>query len=246
MQNQFVPPAFKQEEFNCPICGVYSHHDWFSSITASAEYKVFPKRLDSSGIDSPPMGYRGIVNNPTFNMEIPEESNLGTWTLSFCTHCKNLSVWDSGVLIFPSTSGVVAHHPDMPEIVAKSYEEARSIVGLSPRSAAALLRLALQLLMPFLGQNTGNLNTQIGNLVKQGLPAEIQQSLDILRVVGNNAVHPGEIRLEDDSEIAIPLFGLINFIVENRISEPQRISQLYASLPQSSRNAIEKRDNPNP
>ncbi|WP_156741896.1 hypothetical protein [Occultella aeris] len=37
--------------------------------------------------------------------------------------------------------------PDMPEDVAQLYEEASTVVGLSPRSASALLRLALEALL---------------------------------------------------------------------------------------------------
>jgi len=66
--------------------------------------------------------------------------------------------------------------------------------------------------------------------------------LDVVRVIGNNAVHPGEISIDDNPEIAQALFGLINVIVENRIAEPKRIEALYASLPEGARNAIERRD----
>jgi hypothetical protein len=41
----------------------------------------------------------------------------------------------------------------------------------------------------------------IGELVKAGLPLEIQQSLDIVRVVGNNQVHPGILDVRDDPEM---------------------------------------------
>jgi hypothetical protein len=38
----------------------------------------------------------------------------------------------------------------------------------------------------------------------------VQQSLDIVRVIGNDAVHPGQIDLTDDIETATKLFVLIN------------------------------------
>lgn len=130
----------------------------------------------------------------------------------------------------------------MPDDVVADYNEAREILAVSPRSAAALLRLALQRLMPHLGVDTGSLNTDIGELVKQGLPVQIQQALDTLRVIGNNAVHPGELDL-DDSSAALALFDLLNFVVEDRITRPKTVSELFAGLPEGARAAVVRRDN---
>lgn len=133
-------------------------------------------------------------------------------------------------------------HSEMPEDVKADYIEARSISALSPRGASALLRLGIQKLCKHLGGTGENINQDIGALVKKGLPVQIQQALDVVRVTGNNAVHPGELRLEDKPEIAQALFGLLNLIVENRIAEPKRVEALYASLPEGARKAVEKRD----
>jgi hypothetical protein len=130
----------------------------------------------------------------------------------------------------------------MPPDVKADYLEARNIVGMSPRGAAALLRLSVQKLCVHLGEAGKNINDDIASLVKKGLPIQIQQALDIVRVTGNNAVHPGELRLEDDPGTATALFGLVNLIVDNRIAEPARIKQLYESLPAGARDGVAKRD----
>jgi hypothetical protein len=76
------------------------------------------------------------------------------------------------------------------------------------------------------------------------MPEQIQQALDIVRVVGNNAVHPGTIDLSDDDKTAQQLFGIVNLIAVSMITQPKRIKELYEALPGDARKAIEKRDTP--
>ncbi|MFZ5841295.1 MAG: DUF4145 domain-containing protein [Pseudomonadota bacterium] len=161
-----------------------------------------------------------------------------------CSHCGKWSYWFRKRMIVPSEAPVPPPHPDMPEACLTDYNEARSIVANSPRGASALLRLALQKLMAELGEKGNNINDDIAALVGKGLPALVQQALDYCRVVGNNAVHPGEIEINDTPEIAHNLFAMMNFIVEDRISKPKQIQALYAQLPEGARQAIEKRDGP--
>ena len=82
---------------------------------------------------------------------------------------------------------------EMPRNVREYYTEAAEIISRSPRAAAALLRLAIQVLCKELGENGNNINDDIASLVAKGLPAVVQQSLDVVRVTGNEAVHPGQI-----------------------------------------------------
>jgi hypothetical protein len=159
-----------------------------------------------------------------------------------CEHCDEWSVWYDGRMIVPSEAPVPPAHVDIPQECVTDYNEARSIVAISPKAASALLRLAVQKLMISLGEKGKNINDDIGNLVKKGLPIQVQQALDFCRVIGNNAVHPGEIEINDTSEIAHNLFSMINFIIEDRISRPKHIQHLYEQLPEGARNAIKKRD----
>ena len=159
-----------------------------------------------------------------------------------CEHCNQISYWHAGSMIIPAEAPVPPHHPDMPASVSIDYDEARSIFARSPRAAVALLRLAVQKLMPELGESGRNINEDIKALVAKGLPLQVQQAFDFCRVVGNNAVHPGEINLSDTPEMGQNLFDMLNFIVEDRITRPRQIADLYAKLPEGARQAIEKRD----
>ncbi|MDT8979994.1 DUF4145 domain-containing protein [Paenibacillus sp. chi10] len=159
-----------------------------------------------------------------------------------CDHCSNRSFWYGDKMIIPLATNAPMPHSDMPESLIDDFNEARNIVNQSPRGAAALLRLCLQKLMVELGESGKDINKDIGSLVSKGLPDEIQQALDIVRVIGNESVHPGELDLRDDQETALQLFELINFIIEERISRKKRINVLFQKLPEGKRQGIEARD----
>jgi hypothetical protein len=151
-------------------------------------------------------------------------------------------MWKGDSLIDPRSSTAPLPAADMPDAVKADFNEARNIVNPSPRGAAALLRLAVQRLMPHLGEKGKNIDEDIASLVRNGLPATIQKALDTLRVIGNESVHPGSIDLRDEPETALALFGVLNLIVQDRITQPKAIEQLYGKLPQGKRDAIDKRD----
>ena len=65
--------------------------------------------------------------------------------------------------------------------------------------------------------------------MKKGLPPKIQQALDIVRVIGNNAVHPGQIDLRDDRSTAMRLFELVNLIAEVMITQQKEVEKLLVS-----------------
>jgi hypothetical protein len=161
---------------------------------------------------------------------------------SFCSHCQDYCLWWKETLLLPSASPAPPPSRDLPASCRQDYEEARAVLTVSPRAAAALLRLCLQRLMIELGEEGGNLNDDIASLVGKGLPGFVQKALDFCRVLGNNAVHPGELEMADDSAVVHSLFEMINLIVADRITRPREIEALYARLPEAARAAITKRD----
>lgn len=174
--------------------------------------------------------FRGNTSAPTADL-----------VTGHCQHCNNHSLWVENKMLYPDNGAVQFPNPDMPEAVKRLYLEAASTLSKSPRASAALLRLSIQVLCKELGESGDNINNDIKELVKKGLPVIVQQSLDIVRVTGNEAVHPGQIDT-NDSKIVQRLFELINIIVEYMISLPSKVNGLYAFLPKDKLNGINKRD----
>jgi hypothetical protein len=95
-----------------------------------------------------------------------------------------------------------------------------------------------------LGEKGKKIDDDIASLVKKGLDSRVQQALDVVRVIGNNAVHPGQIDLSDDRATAEKLFGLVNLIAEIMISQPKHVRSMFDSLPKAALEAIQRRDSP--
>jgi hypothetical protein len=212
MEQDYVAPEHGKDGFNCPHCNAFAHQEWRHYVNATEER----------------MG--GLTNY------------LSNLSISICARCNEHAIWVHDQLVFPNQSIAPRASSDMPEKVKEDYEEARSIFNQSPRGAAALLRLSIQELVKVLGEKGKDLNSDIGNLVKKGLPERIKQALDIVRVVGNNAVHPGEININDNPDVALKLFKLVNLIIEYMITQPKEVSGLFEVLPPGAKEAIDKRD----
>lgn len=223
-KEQYFSPEHAKGQFHCPHCGVYAKQRW-SHVYASGD--SYTKQYVRSNI-------HGLTPS---NGNLPE-----VWTLSFCEHCNGMVVWLETGIIYPKKIQVEQPNKDLDQDIQDDYLEAANVLRDSPRSAAAILRLALQKLCKQLGEKGKNINDDIGALVQKGLNPAIQKSLDALRITGNNAVHPGELDLTEDFDRVIKLFSLLNFIAEKMITEPKEINSFYDELPDGAKEAVEERD----
>jgi hypothetical protein len=165
------------------------------------------------------------------------------FSVATCSSCSKFTLWVNRELVYPRNTPVAPPNSDMGEDIQALYIEASKIVVDSPKGATALLRLALQLSLKQLGKPGENINADIKDLVAKGLSPKIQQALDLLRVVGNNAVHPGQIDLNDGRDIALKLFHVLNFIADEMITKPKELELLYADVvPDETKQHINKRD----
>lgn len=159
-----------------------------------------------------------------------------------CGACSQEHVWWKDQVVVPRGRRGIAANPDTPASVKRIYDEAREVASISPKSAAALLRLALQMLVNDLVEGSDTLDKKIGVLVKRGMSSRVQKAMDTLRIAGNESVHPGTINLDDDSTMLDGLFVLMNVIVDEMVSRSKHIDELYAALPDGPREAIKRRD----
>ncbi len=173
---------------------------------------------------------------------VPQHSMEDT-EVAKCTSCKQFSHWVDFEMVYPLLDIQVEEpNEDLPDQVKADYIEAAMILNKSTRGAAALLRLAIQKLCNNLVKGKGDLNSKIGKLVETGLNKKVQQALDVVRVIGNEAVHPGQIDIKDDQEIAQQLFKLVNIIAQQMITEPANVDAIFKSLPEDKKQQVVIRD----
>lgn len=205
MTEQKIPPHYNLTAFNCPFCDVFAHQEWYG-----AEYVHEPQ---------------GVSNTP-------ERRTYKNLRFSTCQHCDCSGIWFEERLISPPFSVAPLPTKDMPEDIAEVFKEARDVLEKSPRASAALLRLVVQKLCIHLGSNEKeSLAEGIRKLKEMGLPKKIEDALYVVRVVGNNAVHPGMLDLNDKREIALELFRIVNLIVEVMITIPKKVAEIGEILP---------------
>lgn len=260
MPREPSPPSITEAAFDCPHCGAYTSQYWFEVYANARDKNATPhipdadtrKRITEAK-DIPDEAKRNFFDwcDKMDSGLIYLEKNDGKYAygdvnnlnLSQCYNCDKVAVWVHGNLIHPNEKLGASPNPDLPDDIVRDYEEARGILGDSPRGAAALLRLCVQKLCIHLGEKGKNIDDDIASMVSKGLNPLVQKSLDIVRVIGNEAVHPGVIDLNDDRDTASQLLILINSIADQMISHPKKVEELYGKLPEKKREAIEKRNN---
>lgn len=255
---KFTVPTTSLLAFNCPHCEAFAKQFWFEANASSLAkdstpsiaiprqtYLLSSVELQDSAsreafVKSASSAAQGL---PFFEKNQQNvDIKVGNVSYSQCYNCNEISIWINDRMVYPNCGTAPLPNPDMSLQIRKDYSEASAIADVSPRGAAALLRLCIEKLCIELGQKGRNLNEDIGALVKNGLDPRVQRALDTVRVIGNNYVHPGKMDLGDDRATVNTLFTLLNLIIEKTISEPNHVTEMYDSLPSSVLTAIEKRD----
>lgn len=257
-------PSIRDTAFNCPHCNALTSQHWFNTwaqyIRKDKDSKGTPFLMDAEFIEK--VRNNNAIDRTVINVWEKQYEKLSEGYpflkqhesseylrmelqnvfLSECYNCHKISIWLRDKLVYPSYNLEIEPNDDLPMDIQNDFNEAREIIQRSPRGAAALARLCIQKICIVLGENGDNLNNAIAGLVQKGLNPNVQKSLDIVRVIGNESVHPGKIDMKDDLNTAFTILELVNLISEQMISIPKKLNVLYDELPEEKRNAIEKRD----
>jgi Domain of unknown function (DUF4145) len=257
MPPKSVTPSIREAAFDCPHCGAYTSQTWYdlsaAAVSSESRTPVLPdkdflelihkdKEIPADVIKLHELWLSGAVFLRRFEEGKYLNLNVYNVNLTRCFTCGKYAVWIHDGLVYPAAIEGPSANPDLPENVRVDYEEAGRILNVSPRGSAALLRLAIQKLCAALGEKGKNIDDDIASLVKKGLSPLVQQALDAVRVIGNEAVHPGTLDLKDDRDTATKLFDLVNIIAEQMISNPKHVKEIYEKIPEDKRKAIERRD----
>jgi hypothetical protein len=253
-------PSIRLAAFDCPNCGAHAHQDWYDLLAneMGKDKKPFYPNKDwwdfienEKNIDAEMRiefkAHAERITGTDIYLQKRESSAYGYFDvnnihLSECFSCNRFALWFGDRLLYPERGSLIRPNADMPSEVLSDYVEAQNVAAASPRSAAALLRLAIQKILVHLQVDSKDINGSIKELVERGLDVRVQRSLDIVRVVGNNAVHPGQMDVSDDRGTVNQLFHLINIICDYGISQPKMVDALYERLPDGAREQIERRD----
>lgn len=230
---------YGENSFVCPTCSVLAQQEW---------YQVVPReerRVNEYGFGETVNFYTVDDNVKVYYLEGEMLKEPNVLAFCQCQSCKKYSLWYDHELVYPFKNTVEDPNPFMPSEVKVIYNEARAVLNISPRSSAALLRLGLEMLLPHLGAKKENINEMIKQLVRERkVIGKLQQAMDTLRVVGNDAVHPRKIDLEgrDNKDVSLALFKIINFIVAETLESDETISELYSLIPEGAMKGIESRE----
>jgi hypothetical protein len=256
---KYVSPSVKLTAFCCPHCQVLTTQHWYQAhaeplrgklpfVISAEEAKERERHLskieEKGNREKAQRWLQHMVAQQPFlhATSASIDHYLYNIWISDCYDCKKLSIWLCDALLWPRQTTAPLMHPDLPEALIGDYQEASDILEFSPRGSAALLRLLIEKLCESLGEIEGKLDNKIASLVRKGLDPRAQKALDLVRVIGNNAVHPGQIDLIDDRPTAEKLFGLVNLIVDLTITQPKQLDEMFGKLPDGARKAIERRD----
>lgn len=101
---------------------------------------------------------------------------------------RSTSRWES-TIINPINANRPPASAEIPQDLADDFNEAGSVLHLSPKASAALSRRCLQHLLNLQGFKQHNLSKAIEDAITK-LPTHLATNLDAVRNIGNFAAHP--------------------------------------------------------
>lgn len=217
--------------YRCPFCDVVMPITYSTESTAAISFEHVAGRMSVPGFGGPHLKVK-IFKCPNCEKESVIAYGVGGYCENQTTH------------IFPKA--VFRTFPDyIPAQIRKDYEEAYSIVDLSPNASATLARRCLQgMIRDFWGIVRGTLYDEI-SAIKDKVTKPQWAAIDALRKIGNIGAHMEKdtsLILDIESNEAKRLLSLIELLMEKwyitRHDEEQLLSDILGI--QETKNGLRK------
>ncbi len=221
----------KRENFICPFCG--------SSVASTIATEKIKKNFFNSDL-SEDLSLRNVSLTNHFNYKDETWSNVFDIYMRYCPSCNKVSFLAigsnnlSGLQIPLYPVSLAKQFPDyIPKAIREDYEEAYSILSLSPKASATLSRRCLQgMIRDFWKVKPGTLYEEISAL-KDKIPDSQWKAIDSIRSLGNIGAHMekdvNEIINIDDGE-AEKLIKLIELLIEKWYIARHDEEKLYVDI----------------
>lgn len=196
----------KTKSMTCPYCGsaaIFTQHPVLKCFFKGGEMRTYADNYGRA------FGSGFRIERDECEFYEPEQVCL--WR---CPNCRKLVLEVAGKISYPTGSGISAVDC-MPQEAKEVFEEAQSIINLSPRAACAMLRICVERMVNASGAEGGNLDRKINSL---GLPATMASVAHACRLVGNDAVHNNAIDFSMGSDEALAVSGALSRFA-NRLAE---------------------------
>jgi len=242
-------PTYRADRFNCPHCGALSHHDWHVLNWARKEDDTLVGVM--SGLTKLKDEFTASLCLSCNRIAVWHRLDVGVLAAKAAQQRQKLMLPSATApvihathrMIWPRSDGSVEPLPDAaPDLVRDLWDEARQVAALSPRSAAALLRLALQLLLHEIEPEHKTIDRAIAAAFANNTPETIVKAMDYVRVTGNQAVHDGQVQMNEDPDVIPALFGLLRYIVDVTLVREAQVNKLFATLPADKQAGIAQRN----
>lgn len=262
-RNIYEPPSPSKTAFSCPYCLTKTTQYWFqlfaverdrSGLYTAETWQMAIEEEEAAGrLDDKTRALfeRWILEAKNRRLRILDGSagenqaygyEVEALRLSRCMECHEITIWLDQKMVWPDQQIDHRAHEMMPPTAREEFDEAAKVFRDSPRAGCALLRTCLEKICADRGHIKGTLFARAGSLVSEMSSLHGRQAVDIVRVFGNESIHPGKMEANDIAENAERMFDAINLIVEEVYDRPARFSQLFEKLSPSQRREIERRD----
>lgn len=221
--------------FQCPYCSAVMS---ISRDTCS----IISSSFEGNG-DGYYKGTRFVEYESHLQIEFYKCPNCGEYTIKAIGSGEKLK--NVIVPIHPISSA--KQYPDyIPQVIRSDYEEACAIVNLSPKASATLSRRCLQgMIHDFWDIKLRNLNQEITAL-KDKIPADLWESIDSLREMGNIGAH-----MEKDTNVIIDiepneaelLIKLIELLMKEWYINREERKKLFSDIISTNADKQEQRSN---